>query len=589
MSHDAPNVLILGAGINGCAIARELALNGVGVWVVDRGDIACGATAYSSRLIHGGLRYLEYGEFDLVRESLEERGRLLRLAPQYVRPLELMIPVANRWSGWWSAVLKFLSGGRLSASTPAKGRGLCLVRMGLWLYDRYARDRSLSGHATRRVGRRGTPPVDANAYRWLCSYWDAQVAFPERFTLALLEDARQAAAAVGCSFAVLTHHRARREGRCVELLPMADGVGAMPPKRIEPDLIVNATGASVDRALADLAIESPPLMGPTKGSHFVTRSERLVAALGGRGIYAEAADGRPVFVLPLGDAVLVGTTDIPFAEPPETAVASEDELDYLVRTVAGIFPSVGFERDDIEFHYCGVRPLPRSDADRPAGVTRRHAVVEHQIEPTATEKGDGECAADDLADAGLRVLSVIGGKLTTCRALAEIVVDRVLKRLDRSRIATTTDRPLPGGENYPAGPNEVAAAWRALADGNPLRREQVAAIWRLLGTRTQAVLDEIAAQPDAYGTLDAVLDGCDVPEAVARWSIRHEWPRTVSDLVERRLMLLYHQPLTRRCLRRLAVLLAESGVLAEADVEGEVERAARRLAEHFGKRVEPAG
>src|SRR5438094_10599657 len=117
-------VLILGAGINGAALARELVLNGVPVWVVDTADIAFGATAASSRLIHGGLRYLEYGEFDLVRESLAERTRLLRLAPQYVRPLRLFIPVRNRWTGWGAAVGRFLRRGKQASGGTPPSRGL---------------------------------------------------------------------------------------------------------------------------------------------------------------------------------------------------------------------------------------------------------------------------------------------------------------------------------------------------------------------------------------------------------------------------------------------------------------------------------
>src|SRR5688572_31945084 len=136
-------VLILGAGINGAALARELVLNGLSVCVVDKADIASGATARSSRLIHGGLRYLEHGEFDLVRESLAERTRLLRLAPQFVRPLELFIPVSNRTSGFWTAARRALGWSRKAGHSGSEGiehRGLWLVRVGLTLYDLYARD-----------------------------------------------------------------------------------------------------------------------------------------------------------------------------------------------------------------------------------------------------------------------------------------------------------------------------------------------------------------------------------------------------------------------------------------------------------------
>jgi glycerol-3-phosphate dehydrogenase len=520
MSAAAPQVLILGAGINGCAIARELAINGIGVTITDRGDIASGATAYSSRLIHGGLRYLEFGEFDLVRESLEERGRLLRLAKDFVRPLELMIPVANRTGGWRSSALRFLTGGKFGAKASGS-RGLWLVRMGLWLYDRYARDKTLPKRSTHRVGEHGTPPVDAASYRWLCAYWDAQVQYPERFTLALLDDARTAAEAASVPFAVLTYHHARRVGQSVELLPLRNAETTA-ARTVSPDLIVNATGASVDRALADLAIESPRLMGPTKGSHLITRNARLIDALGGRGIYAEAPDGRPVFVLPLGEAVLVGTTDIAFDAPAETAVATNDELDYLVATVVELFPSLGFSRDDIDFHYAGVRPLPHSDAASTAGVTRRHAIVEH---------------APPEADAPA-VISVIGGKLTTCRALAEAVADRVLEQLNRARVASTRERPI-ASANLAESP---------------------------IGARK--------LPPE--GAID---------DAAVRWSIRHEWAGTLDDLVERRLMLLYHPRLTRRCLRRFAEILAEEGKLAEVNIEEQVVAAVARLARHYGKQV----
>ena len=155
-------VLILGAGINGAALARELVLNGVPVWVVDKADIASGATAASSRLIHGGLRYLEYGELDLVRESLDERARLLRLAPQFVEPLRLYIPLTHRTGSFWRSVMRFFGAARSSflsrlALPGRRERGLWLVRMGLWLYDRFARDPEFPESSVVRVGEPGTP------------------------------------------------------------------------------------------------------------------------------------------------------------------------------------------------------------------------------------------------------------------------------------------------------------------------------------------------------------------------------------------------------------------------------------------------
>ncbi len=211
------SVLILGAGINGAALARELALNGVGVVVVDTHDIAYGATAYSSRLIHGGLRYLEYGDFSLVREALGERTRLLRLAPQFVRPLRLFIPVRNRFGGLMSAARRFL--GMKDKPHPGKvmHRGLWTVRFGLWLYDNYARDPTLPKHRSYHAGDVEVVPVDPAKYPWVCAFSDAQVVFPERFTLALFDDARRLAAQRGTEFRLLTYHEATLQGTTVSV------------------------------------------------------------------------------------------------------------------------------------------------------------------------------------------------------------------------------------------------------------------------------------------------------------------------------------------------------------------------------------
>ena len=197
-------VLVLGAGINGVAIARELLLNHVPVRLVDRWDIASGTTAYSSRLIHGGLRYLEYGDFSLVRESLDERERLLQLAPQFVQPLQLFIPVERRASGFGAAARKFLGWSAARDARPVP-RGLWLVRMGLLLYDLCARRSSLPHHRVHPLSDSAVPPVNRERFRWLASYYDAQIQFTERFVLAMLEDARHLSEAQGVPLSVHTY------------------------------------------------------------------------------------------------------------------------------------------------------------------------------------------------------------------------------------------------------------------------------------------------------------------------------------------------------------------------------------------------
>ena len=559
MSSLPANVLILGAGINGCALARELVLNDVGVTLVDTADIASGATAYSSRLIHGGLRYLEYGEFSLVRESLEERTRLLRLAPQFVRPLQLFIPVENRFGGVISSAARFLGLEHwLRPGAAHQPRGAWLVRAGLWFYDTYARDPSLPRRAVHRMGHASTPPVNDSKYIALCSYFDAQVRYPERFTVALVEDARALAAERGVPFDVFCYHAARLDGRQVSIEPIGETVPSAGPS-LEPAAIVNATGAWVDITLRRLHVQAPTLMGGTKGSHFVTHHAGLAQTLAGWGIYAEAPDGRPVFVLPLGDAVLVGTTDEPYAGDPADAVCSTRELDYLLATVNEIFPQFALTAADIELEYSGVRPLPASGDASPASVTRRHWMEEH-------------------AGAALPIYSIIGGKLTTCRSLAESSAATILGKLGLPVRSTSRERPLPGGEADLDHKQRVA-----LAKSLQLPLETVERLWSLCGSRVAAIFEAVAESDDADWRTP--LSGTWLPQGFARWVIEHEWVTRLDDLVERRLMLLYEPQLAEACLRELAGLLVAAGKLSADAIDDEVNRTIARLAEHFDKRV----
>ncbi len=547
-------VLVLGAGINGSAIARELLLNGVSVWLVDTSDLAFGATSGSSRLIHGGLRYLEYGELDLVKESLGERARLLKLAPQFVRPLRLWIPAASRFGGAMSAIGRFFGWSWWPQPVPAEGRGVTLIRTGLALYDAYARDPQLPGHEV-MPGAKAPIPIDRHKYRWACAYYDAQVVFPERLVVAMLEDARQLATFGGLEFRVFNYHKALLEGKTVEIRPVDNKGVVGEPCVFEPSAIVNATGAWVDETLQSLHVPSERLIGGTKGTHAFTFSARLRDALAGQGIYAEARDGRPIFITPLADSVLIGTTDDPFKGPPERALATEPELDYLLASVNAILPDVHLTRGDVDFHYCAVRPLPFVHADQSAAITRRHALIKND-------------------KASVAMFSVVGGKLTTMRSLAETATKTVLQTLGRPHSANSRDRVFPGGEGYPT---DVEGAWGQIAERVGFPVATVAAVWQLVGTRTEPILQ---SSPDR-----ALLGQTDLPCSFVRWSIDHEWVRTLADLVERRLMLLYDQRLTKSCLHRLAELLSERGLLSPLQIDDAVAAQTERLATHFGRHL----
>lgn len=561
MTNRSPTVLVLGAGINGCAIARELVLNDVNVWLVDSADIASGATSGSSRLIHGGLRYLEYREFDLVKESLGERTRLLRLAPQFVRPLRLWIPAANRFGGWFPAIGKFL---RLDWWPQSQEpRGSALVRSGLMFYDAYAQDETLPGYQCGRVDMEGAPSFDRERYRRACAYYDGQVEFPERLLLSMLADAEEVSKRRGLEFRLLTHHQARRTEKVVSITPTAaESPGEILGEQVyelQPDLIVNATGAWVDEALARLQVPAERLMGGTKGSHLFTFSPRLKQQLQGvQGVYAEASDGRPIFITPLGETVLIGTTDVKFEGPPESARATDAEIQYLLDSTNEILPGARLERSDIAFHYSAVRPLPYVDAKSNAAITRRHSFVEH-------------------AAAGVPVISIVGGKLTTMRSLAEQATADVLQHLGRPVTAHSRQRLFPGADHFPANARDLAADQRAIARRTGFSPASVAYCWMLYGTACESILA-------AAGTRELIA-GTDLPVEVVRWMIERERAATLADLVERRAMLLYQERLERRCLEHLARVLVDTGRLQPQAVSAAVEAECARLLERYGRAV----
>lgn len=501
-------VLILGGGINGAAAARELVLNGTPVWLVDTADLAFGATAYSSRLIHGGLRYLEFAEFALVRESLDERARLLRLAPHLVKPLRLFIPVRNQWGGLVQAASKFM--GLPLKSKRTVHRGLRVVQLGLWLYDRYSAGGSLPPRSVHRLNAPGVPAIDSAAAKRLLAYSDAQIVYPERLVIDLLTDARELARAKGIDFRVLTYTRATLHGDSVAL---SDLPGGADRGSVRPAAIINATGAWVDTTLARLPVAEKRLMGGTKGSHFVTYQQRLAACLRGQAIYTEAKDGRPVFLLPFGEGTLVGTTDLPFTGDPATARATEEELAYLIDVVNSLFPVAQLQRSELAMHQCGVRPLPFVDASTPAAITRRHQLVWSE-------------------GAAVPLVSLVGGKLTTCRSLAEETAAAVLGRLGKRVTIDSRDRPI--------SPTPIDTAL-------------------ISGTVEQLVTPEVVRQ-----------------------AVEQEWAKTLEDVAERRLMLHFSGKLSQSLLAKAADALVQLGTLQPGDQPAALDRCSRRFQEHFG-------
>jgi glycerol-3-phosphate dehydrogenase len=452
------DVLIVGGGINGAGLLRELALNGIDALLVDQADFAAGATSASSRMIHGGLRYLENGEFRLVREALHERNRLLKHAAHAVKPLPTTIPIFSRWSGFVSAAKKFLS----TNEKPSK-RGAALIKIGLTLYDIFAgRDRVLPRHkfSSRAAALRKRPQLHPGIV-CTATYYDAWVSLPERLCLELIDDAcalHPGAGALNYCGAV------RAEGGEVILRETVSGAEL----RVRPRAVVNATGAWIDFTDGALG-EKTAFIGGTKGSHLVLDHAELFAATQGEEIYFENEDGRICLFFPIHGKVLVGTTDLRIDEPGQ-AVCDEREIGYILDSITHVFPALRVSREHIVSHFCGVRPLPRT-ADGYTGAISR----DHHCEILPPKDGRP-----------WPVYALVGGKWTTFRAFAEQVTDKLLGQLGRTRRADSRDLAIGGREPEPDYLNNAAL-------GKILATEAVVHLDDLLLRRTPLAL---------YGFLD---------------------------------------------------------------------------------------
>ena len=461
-------VLIIGAGINGCGLFRDLSLQGVDCLLIDRGDMCEGASAAPSRLIHGGIKYLETGEFRLVRESAMERNRLLRNAPHVVKPIETVLPVASWFGGIVSSALRFVG-----VKAKMKDRGAIITEIGLRIYDAYNRQvRALPDHQFWGSGAlRSEYPSFARHIKAAGLYYEGRITHAERLGMELVMDGL----AANPGSALRTYCSPSRDTEAPRIL-LTDAITGE-RRSVTADVLVNAGGAWIDKINASLGINSQH-MGGSKGSHLVVRNAELFDALAGRMIYFGTADGRVNLIYPFFGNVLIGATDIPVKDPDE-AHCSAKETDYLLSTVREIFPLICITHDQVLLSYCGVRPLPRSEGKDIGAVSRDHAI-----------------ARDTLPGTGTPVLSLIGGKWTTFRAFAAQAADEVLSKLARKRSVSTEDLAIGGGRGYPADEVSAEALARAIAAQSKLEIACARQLLSRYGTSASAVAATIAATSD---------------------------------------------------------------------------------------------
>ncbi|WMD21642.1 glycerol-3-phosphate dehydrogenase/oxidase [Achromobacter seleniivolatilans] len=517
------STVIVGAGINGVGVFRDLSLQGVDCLVVDKGDFAAGASSAPSRMIHGGLRYLESGAFALVAEATRERNLLLRNAAHLVRPLETVVPLSSRFGGLWGSMLRFA--GR-SASPGA--RGLFVVALGLRLYDRLGRrQRVMPGHRIARA-----PAADEalfrDSVRWTATYFDAWISHPEWLILELMADAHaDQPASLAANYCKVMACR----GKTLTLRDEITGEFV----DVTADTVVNATGAWLDRSATALEGAGSRVMG-TKGSHLILDHPALRTALDGRMAYFETSDGRVCIVYPFMDRVLVGSTDIP-VDDPDQAATEPAEVDYLLDVLREVFPRLPFARRDVVYTYVGVRPLAHSDADKPGQISRDHAVVIDP--PNALRK--------------VPLVCLVGGKWTTFRSLAALAANHVLAQLGRTRAKSTETQAIGGGADMPA----PGAALDRFIDGiqasSGLSRKRCADLTGRYGSRASKQAMDFAASGDV-----PLRHAPDYSEAEVRALCQETGVLHLDDLVVRRTLLAIRGCVTAGLLTELADLAASA-------------------------------
>lgn len=551
------DVLIIGGGINGIGTFRDLALQGLRVLLAEKGDFGSGASAASSHMLHGGIRYLENGEFRLVREALHERNLLLKNAPHYAKPLPTTIPIFRWFSGLFNAPLKFL---RL-IERPAE-RGGIVIKLGLMMYDWFTGpQQSMPFHKVmlRKSSLEKFPRLN-NEIVCTATYYDAWMPYPERLCLELIQDAE-----ADNPEAIAVNYLAAVNGSADSVVLKDEVSGET--ITVKPRIVINAAGPWIDFVNQAMG-QSTRFIGGTKGSHIVIDHPELAGIIGDHEFFFENKDGRIVLIFPYLGRVMIGTTDIRIDNPDE-AICTEDEVDYMLDLVKRVFPDVTVRRDQIVFRFCGVRPLPASDASTTGTISRDHSI--------RTAPNDGKRRYP--------LHSLVGGKWTTYRAFSEQTADLALKELGRNRRSSTSTLPIGGGKGYPT----TDAARRTWLEN--------------LQKRTELPLEQLGTLLDRYGTqaekfAEYISAGNDAPlqqlPAYTRreleYMILHERAARLDDLLLRRTLIAMLGELSQHpaVLDEIAQIMAQAQGWDTARTSEELDRARQLFARQHQIKLELA-
>lgn len=547
------SVLIVGGGINGIGTFRDLALNGVDVLLVERGDFCSGASAASSHMAHGGIRYLENGEFRLVREAVQERNRLIQNAPHLVKPLPTTIPIFKRLSGVLNAPLKFLR----MLDKPSE-RGALIIKLGLMMYDAYTsaqggprvvpKHQFFSRKKSLSLWKHLNPEIINTAV-----YYDGAILQPERLAVEILLDAEAE----------------NPNARALNYVSMVGGSEDTIIVRdeltdetydVRPKLVINAAGPWIDFTNRKLGLSSR-FIGGTKGSHLVVKHDELRKTIGDHEFFFENKDGRIVLIFPLYDHVLIGTSDIP-VENPDEARCTPDEIQYFLDLVKRVFPSLKLTLENIVFQFSGVRPLPVSNSKTASQISRDHSI---------------EVLSGTWTNLRFPVYSLVGGKWTSFRAFAEQVTDKALTHLGISRQKDTRSLAIGGGRGYSRDAEELNRQIDSLSAWTGVTRERLHSLFERYGTRAEAVAIFLNG-----GTDQIPLTLPDYSRREITFILQHEKVIHIDDFLLRRSMLAMLGRVTRPMIDELAGIFANHLGWPPEQRDAEVARTLSILADRHG-------
>jgi glycerol-3-phosphate dehydrogenase len=506
-------IVVIGGGINGVAIARELARAGKRVLLLEQNDFASGTTSRSTRIIHGGLRYLQYAEIGLVRESLRERERLIRERPHLVRPLRFVLALDRN-------------------SRPSALQ----IRTGLWLYGKLAGHRRLPENH-KKATRELEAQLDSERQWSIFEYDDAQCEFPERLVAEWLMEAASAGATVwnyATALEVL-----QSQGRVTGVL-CRDRLSGEKEFTVKCAWVINATGPWVDQVCAEASIPTGgPLIGGVRGSHLVLPRFTGAPEIA---LYTQAFDGRAIFVLPWNKQILLGTTEISDSSDPAAVEPSAGEIEYLLRCANAIFPKAELTALDIHYAFAGIRPLPYVKGASPSAITRKSILYDHKLD-------------------GIEgMISVIGGKLTTAASLA-----RKCAQALGVHTKPVADTVVPVGGGIETAVRDWA---RAMSRETGLSEDFARQTANMYGPSALSVLRLAATDQRLLETLCPHTRHA-VAEAV--FALRFEFAATVADVLLRRVPVALGPCWSAECTRTAACRVGTALGWDEEEIEWQVE------------------